>query len=833
MRLIDLRDSDLSNLDTVLPRPELNISAAVSKVRPIMEQVHRDGVQALREFSEHFDGIIPESFRVPARAIDESLASQSSEFISALEVAIKNARVAHAAQIPEQTITEVVPGGYVYQRWVPLERVGLYVPGGIAVYPSSVVMNVVAAQAAGVPGLVVASPPQRDNGGLPHPTILAACALLGVDEVIAVGGAQAIAALAYGFTEGDYRCDPVDKVTGPGNIYVAAAKRIAHEICGIDAEAGTTEIAILADDSADPQYVAADLISQAEHDSAAASILVTPSSRLAEEVQRALIPQVEQAAHRERIGRALSGPQSGIILTDDIEQATQVIEKYGPEHLEVMTEDALGRSLSIKNAGAIFVGDFSPVPLGDYVAGSNHVLPTGGTSRYSSGLNSTAFLRSVQVIDYDQAALCSVRGPLEVLAAAEGLSAHGTAAAIRGNPDGLDAAHGSVSLPFREDLRSVHPYGAPQLEVPVRLNVNENPYTPTFGVIDAIADAVRTAAEQLNRYADRDAVELRQDLADYIQEESGVPVKWEQIWAANGSNEVMLQLLQAFGGPGRGALALGPTYSMYGEYARDTFTDFLMADSNGTGFDASTLIKQMEEHRPSVVFVASPNNPTGTKVTNQELELILEAAQTTGPIRRIALRDQQGQRPERSTNVRSTLVVVDEAYAEFRAHGEESAVELIASYPHLVVTRTMSKAFAAAGLRLGYMISSSRIVDEVMKVRLPYHLSSLTQAAAAATLGLAVEQISTVDGLRHGRERLRVELSQRGLTVVPSSANFLLFGTFDDRHSVWSGLLERGVLIREVGPEGFLRVTVGTEDENDAFLRALDEVMKLDKGGAL
>lgn len=870
VRVIDLRDSDLDNLDAVLPRPELDIGAALKAVEPIIDQVHHQGAAALRELSQRFDGVVPETIRVPREALRAALAEQPKALTEALQVAIDNATAAHRAQLPSQVVTEIVPGGFVYQRWVPLSRVGLYVPGGLAVYPSSVVMNVVAAQVAGVDSLVVASPPQKEFGGLPHPSILAACAMLGVEEVIAVGGAQAIAAMAYGFTDGDYTCRPVDKVTGPGNIYVAAAKRAIQGVCGIDSEAGTTEIAVLADDTANADYVAADLISQAEHDPAAASVLVTDSRDLADRVQAALERQVPGALHHERIAQALNGPQSGIVLTRDIEAATRVIESYGPEHLEVVTKDALERSLLIRNAGAIFVGDYSPVPLGDYVGGSNHVLPTGGTSRYSSGLNTTVYLRSVQVIDYDQDALALLTPSLEVLAQTEGLPSHGRAAALRqdrsaaslpgsanqGEGTAPDAARGpapvpgrggtadlagtedalgsvrserplgegvraNLALPVREDLRSIEPYGAPQLDVPVRLNVNENPHAPSDRVVDSIADAVRGAAKRLNRYADRDALALRAELARYVSAESGVTVVPDQVWAANGSNEVMLQLLQAFGGPGRVALAEAPTYSMYSEYARDTFTEFRQVPAPGHGFSADVLIDAMRKWRPAVVFIPSPNNPTGTAVSLAELRAVLDASGSTGPVRSIPLEDAGPSRPVPSSGPRATIVVVDEAYVEFRDPGQASALELLAGHPNLVVTRTMSKAFAAAGLRLGYMVTSPVIIAEVMKVRLPYHLSLVTQAAATAALGAAQAQLDQVGAIRERREALAGELRDLGFLVEPSSANFLLFGRFPDRHAVWQKLLDQGVLIREVGPPGYLRVTVGTDRENARFLEAL------------
>jgi histidinol dehydrogenase len=327
---------------------------------------------------------------------------------------------------------------------VPVDRVGLYVPGGVAVLASSVIMNVVPAQAARVPSLAVASPPQRDNQGIfagyPHPTVLAACSLLGVDEVSAVGGAQAIAMFAYGASEsgadgtpgaGEVVCEPVNLVTGPGNIYVVAAKRLLKGLIGIDSEAGPTEIAILADDSADPGHLAADLISQSEHDVLAASVLVTDSEALADAVQQALESQVAATKHHERIRTSLTARQSGIVLVDDVEAGLRVVNAYAAEHLEIQTRDAAAVAARVTNGGAVFVGPFSPVSLGDYCAGSNHVLPTGGCALHSSGLSVQSFLRGIHVVEYDQQALAGVAGHIDALAGAEDLPAHAAAVRIR------------------------------------------------------------------------------------------------------------------------------------------------------------------------------------------------------------------------------------------------------------------------------------------------------------------------------------------------------------------------------------------------------------------
>ena len=392
------------------------------------------GVQtcALPIWSERLDGVRPASVRVPQDAIDEALAQLDSDVRAALEESIRRARIVHEDQRRHDFTTEVVPGGQVTERWIPVARVGLYVPGGRAVYPSSVVMNVVPAQVAGVESLVVVSPPQKDCGGLPHPTILAACGLLGITEVYAVGGAQAVAMLAYGATLQDGSIvAPVSMVTGPGNIYVTAAKRLLKGLIGIDSEAGPTEIAILADDSALPSLVAADLISQAEHDVIAASVLVTPSMHLARAVELELELQVKHTKHRERVLEALKGRQSGIILVRDIEHGIEVVNTYAAEHLEIQTEDARDVAYRIRNAGAIFVGNYSPVSLGDYCAGSNHVLPTGGCACHSSGLSVQTFLRGIHIIEYSKRALSDVAHHVVALSAAEDLPAHGDAVTIR------------------------------------------------------------------------------------------------------------------------------------------------------------------------------------------------------------------------------------------------------------------------------------------------------------------------------------------------------------------------------------------------------------------
>jgi histidinol dehydrogenase len=426
-----------AQLRRLLPRAGMDVATATEQVRPVVEAVRDHGATAVVEASSRFDGVTLEALRVPVEELAAAAAALDPAVRAALEVSIARARTVHEAQRRVDVMTEVVPGGTVTQRWRPVGRVGLYVPGGLAVYPSSVVMNVVPAQVAGVASIAVTSPPQRDTGR-PHPHILAACALLGVDEVYGVGGAQAVAMLAYGLAGGEaggpagaMGVEPVDMITGPGNIWVTAAKRLVRGVVGIDAEAGPTEIAVLADDSADPRHVAADLISQAEHDPLAASVLVTDSAAFLAAVEEELVAQVAATKHSERIGQALTGAQSAVVLVDDLDAGLRVVDAYGAEHLEIQTRDARAVAERVRNAGAIFVGPWSPVSLGDYCAGSNHVLPTGGCARHSSGLSVQTFLRGVQLIEYDEAALRDVAPHVVALANAEDLPAHGEAVTVR------------------------------------------------------------------------------------------------------------------------------------------------------------------------------------------------------------------------------------------------------------------------------------------------------------------------------------------------------------------------------------------------------------------
>jgi histidinol dehydrogenase len=430
IRQIDLRRKPLSKSEyaALLPRASIDVASAIKLVEPILARVKSGDESELIKLATEFDGVTPKKIKVAKSEIESALNKLDPQLKNSLQISIERVKKVHREQTRDEHITKVVEGGQVTQRWIPVDRVGLYVPAGGAIYPSSVIMNVVPAQIAKVKSIAIASPPQKSNGGLPDPLILATCALLGVDEIYAVGGAQAIALFAYGVKD---LCDKCDLVTGPGNIYVAAAKRALRGVIGIDSEAGPTEIAIIADESADAAEVASDLISQAEHDSLAASILITTSQRLITEVKEQLAVRVKATLHSERIEKALTSIQSAIVLVDSISQAIDVANAYAAEHLEIQTKNARSDSELIRNAGAVFIGPNSPVSLGDYSAGSNHVLPTGGCACHSSGLSVQTFLRSVQFIEYDKKALGDIADTVITLANAENLPAHGEAIKAR------------------------------------------------------------------------------------------------------------------------------------------------------------------------------------------------------------------------------------------------------------------------------------------------------------------------------------------------------------------------------------------------------------------
>jgi histidinol-phosphate aminotransferase len=482
-----------------------------------------------------------------------------------------------------------------------------------------------------------------------------------------------------------------------------------------------------------------------------------------------------------------------------MEAALAVSDAWAPEHLEIQAADASNLARRVRNAGAIFVGPYAPVSLGDYLAGSNHVLPTGGTARHSGGLSVHSFLRCIHVVNCTEPALAAAAPHIDALGGAEDLGAHVQAVRVRVPATRARRAGGAAvpaAPPLRHDLTGRTPYGAPQIDARVRLNTNESPFAPSPGLVRDIAAAAASAAARLNRYPDRNATELRRDLASYLRH----GLRTEQVWAANGSNEIIQQLYQAFGGPGRTALGFEPSYSMHPIIAGTSSTRWINGEREADfSLDPGRVTAQIRELRPDLVFLTSPNNPTGTSLPLAAIERICAAA--------------------------PGMVVVDEAYAEFARDTDATALRLLPRHPRLVVVRTMSKAFALAGARVGYLAADSSVVDALQLVRLPYHLSALTQGAARAALARSAELLAAVASIRAERDALTAWLRAQGLQVADSDANFVLFGVFDDRRGIWQGLLDRGVLIREVGPPGWLRVTIGTPTEMEAFKAALKAVL--------
>ncbi len=580
---------------------------------------------------------------------------------------------------------------------------------------------------------------------------------------------------------GTQDCEPVDIITGPGNVYVAAAKRLLRGLVSTDGEAGPTEIAIIADADADASFLAADLIAQAEHDSLAACLLISTDAGVADRVDAELARQLTTARHASRIKEALTG-QSACVLVDDLGAALAVADTWAPEHLEIQAAGAAELALRVRNAGAVFVGPYAPVSLGDYLAGSNHVLPTGGTARHTGGLVCThvpaRYPRRRLALSprWRRSRRTSTRSVVPKTSPPMWLRCGSGCRPARTPP----SRRPRRSMPCRFGLicaAAVHTVHR-RCDARARLNTNENPYSPSAELVAEIAAAAAVEAAGLNRYPDRDALALRGDLASYL----GHGLTAAQVWAANGSNEIIQQLFQAFGGHGRSAVGFEPSYSMHPIIAKVTGTDWIgVSRAEDFGVSAELALATVRAYQPDLVFLTSPNNPTGTAVPLAVIEQVCQAA--TG------------------------MVVIDEAYVEFARDRSVTALSLLPSFPRLVVVRTMSKAFALAGGRIGYFAADSAVVDAIKLVRLPYHLSALTQAVARAALARSDELQAGVAAISAARDQLVSWLKEQGLKVADSDTNFILFGEFADRHAVWQALLDRGVLIREVGPPGWLRVS--------------------------
>ena len=799
---LDLR-GDGGPVASRLPRPKPASAGPLEAVRAIIAAVSERGDAALREMTERFDGVEPASLTVEPAEIAAAVARTPREVRDALTAAVANVEAYHRHQLLDDVVHE--RGGVtVRERHLPVRRAGCYVPGGRAAYPSTLLMTAVPARVAGVDEIAVCVPPGSD--GRIADVTLAAAAAAGVTEVHPVGGAQAIAALAYG-TES---IPAVDVIAGPGNVYVALAQREVAGVVGVPAAfAGPSEVVVVADADADATFAAADVILQAEHGPDGLAWLVTWDTATADAVEAEVARLAAGADRRTEIEATLS--HSGYsVLCSSVEQALEVVNEIAPEHLELMVADPEALVPQVRNAGAVFCGPWAPASVGDYAAGPNHVLPTGGTARFAGALGVRDFLKSMHVVSTDRSGLERLAPHVIALAEAEGLTAHAESVRLRlasssrranrsdsGEVAMTPAGTGPGTVQPRDDIALMAGYHSPQLDVDVRLNTNESPLPPP----PAFAEAVAAAARPLswNRYPDRAAGELRARIAA----RHGVAA--DRVFAANGSNEVLQCLLLAYGGSGRCAAVFEPTYALHSHLARITGTAVVEGE-RGDDFtlDPDAAAALIDSARPAVTFLCSPNNPSGTVAPRSTVASLLNAVVSVGG-----------------------LLCMDEAYAEFSPH---SALELIDDETPIAVTRTYSKTWAMAGARLGYLIGPTWLVAELDKVALPYHLDVLKQAVGITALDYVDDMQARVDAIVAERSRLTARLEELPVEVWPSGANFVLMRPRGrDGAGVWQQLLDRSVLVRNCSSwprlEGCLRVTVGTPEEDDRFLAALEEIL--------
>ena len=783
-------------------------------VSGIIEDVRERGDAALIDYTARFDGVNlrREELRVDARALRASAERVDARVLAALREAIKRVRAFHEHERESSWEFEPQPGVRLGQRIAPLESAGLYVPGGKASYPSSVVMNVVPAQVAGVERLTVVTPPRTLAE---NPAVAAALLELNVMEVYAVGGAQGIAALAYG-TETVPR---VDKITGPGNKYVAAAKRLVFGAVGIDSIAGPSEVVIMADESARANFIAADMLAQAEHDEEASSILLTNSDALADAVADEIGKQVPKLSRSSVIEASLA-QYGAIIVVDDLDEACALVNEIAPEHLEIVAQDEDAVAERVRHAGAIFLGAQTPEAVGDYFAGPNHVLPTGRASRFSSALGVYDFGKRTSILRYSSDELERTAHMIATLAHAEGLDAHARSALIR-TKDSLESGvwslesgvwsleskdeSGSLSfdsrlqtpdsrLKIKPRVRALRAYTLSPDRASVKINQNENPWDAPAAIRRETFNRLRERA--WSRYPDFVPTSLHERLAKFA---GWLP---EGVIAGNGSNELIQALLMVTVGEGRRTLISEPTFTLYRQITTVLGGSVLSVPlAPALTYDVDVLRREIERSEPDVTIICSPNNPTGCVVAESDLVALLEASKG--------------------------LVVVDEAYHEFAG---ESVVPLLERHTNLVVLRTFSKAMAMAALRVGYLLAAPELAREISKAVLPYNLNAISQTAAE----VAVEMYETelrplVQRIVAERERLFAELQGiKGLSPVPSRANFMVVRSALEPRRVFAELLRRDILIRDVSNypmlADYFRLSVGTPAENELLLSALREI---------
>lgn len=789
-----------SALDRIGSRSLQMNSEIIERVSEIIEGVRAGGDEALVDYTQKFDQVSlkPSDIRVSEKFIHETAARADSRTVDAFRQAIGNIRAFHNHQRESGWHIQASDGARLGQRILPVASAGLYVPGGRAAYPSSVIMNTVPAQVAGVKRIAIVTPP----GTLENtPEVAAVIAELGISEVYRVGGAQAIAALAFG-TES---IKPVDKIVGPGNIYVATAKKLVYGTVGIDSIAGPSEVIVLADLAADPRFVAADMLAQAEHDREASAICITPSEELAREVQSEVERQLE-TLERSETARASIESFGAIFIVENIEEGCELINRLAPEHLELMTADNQSAAKLIENAGAIFFGPYSPEPVGDYFAGPNHVLPTVSTARFSSPLGVYDFVKRQSVIEYTAEALEKNSDAIAAMADSEGLTAHKQSVLIRNDQretmhkvaDNTDSGFIVPSPSLRKikpAVRAITAYTLAPYRATIKLNQNESPYE----MPDEIKLEVerRLASRKWSRYPDFVPASLLNRLASFAGWKS------EGTLAGNGSNELIQATLMVTVGAGSRVLIAEPTFTLYRQIVTVLGGEALSVPlTTDLQFDTEEIRKRAIEERADVVIICSPNNPTGCRIDEDDLVRLAK--------------DFNG------------IVVVDEAYHEFSG---KTVVPLLAELPNLIVLRTFSKAMAMAGLRVGYLLASPELAREVHKATLPYNLNFFSAMAAEVACEKYDLLKPQVEKSISERERLSDSLNSiRGIHPVRSWANFMVARTEIPVKKLFEELLARDILVRDVSRypmlADYFRISVGTPEENDAALEALTDVMK-------
>jgi histidinol dehydrogenase len=784
---------------------DAELMRAVSKV---IEDVRERGDEALIDYTKRFDGVIlqRDELRVDERTLRACAERVDAKVLEALREAIKRVRAFHEREREDSWKMETQPGVYLGQRITPIERAGLYVPGGKASYPSSVVMNVVPAQVAGVERIIVVTPPRTLNE---NPAVAAALVELKVWEVYAVGGAQAIAALAYG-TE---TVPPVDKITGPGNKYVAAAKKLVFGTVGIDSIAGPSEVVIIADETARADYVAADLLAQAEHDEEASSVLLTNSDALAASVAAEVEKQTRKLS-RSSVVEASLKQYGAIIVVDNLDEACALVNELAPEHVEIVARDEEAIAALVRHAGAIFLGAQTPEAVGDYLAGPNHVLPTCRTARFASALGVYDFVKRTSILRYSSGELERTAQMIATLAYAEGLDAHARSALIRikDSPEsgawsleskeremhltldsGLQTPDSSLKN-IKQPVRQLRAYSLTPDRGSVKINQNENPWDAPAAIKQETLRRVRERA--WSRYPDFVPSSLHERLAAFAGWQP------EGIIAGNGSNELIQALLMVTVGEGKRVLISEPTFALYRQITTVLGGEVLSVPlAPALTYDVEAMRHALETSKPDVTIICSPNNPTGCLMPERDLITLLEAS--------------------------DGLMVVDEAYHEF---ADKSVVALLEDHKNLVVFRTFSKAMAMAALRVGYLLAAPLLAREISKAVLPYNLNAVSQAAGEVAVEMYEAELRPlVQRIIVERERLFVELQRiRGLVPVPSEANFMIVRSTLEPGRVFAELLRRDILIRDVSSypmlKDYFRVSVGTPAENDRLLSALREI---------